>query len=126
MNATPAVTAASLLRQLEPYGPVVEGESLIFTIDDPPDELFDRAVVLATGIRAILTGKRWYCNDKNGRGVGPLEFGALRTDEPIPTSVVRLIVEGDVKTWHRVHKHWKKQFPELFTTVDPEKKRRAA
>jgi hypothetical protein len=85
----------------------VEDDGLTLTLD-PPRELVRVAVVLHTGVRAVLTGRRWYgCDGRTGR-VFELDPGHL-----IPAAVTLLCVEGDHR-WDRIHPGARLDHPRLF------------
>ena len=116
------ITAVQLLRLLQPYDPTVDGAVLVFD-SDPPEDLWQMAAILQTGLRAILTNRRWFGIDKDGRGcgphpsraVGPLAFGALDPAKPIPQEVRLLIVEGE-QGWDRIRPVAYLDFPQLFAS----------
>ena len=60
-----------------------------------PDGLRPHLLRLATGLRALLTGKAWWGIDQHGRGTGPGRDGALSFDHDLPPNTVRLAVGGD-------------------------------
>ncbi len=103
-------TAAGLLTLVEPFGPTVEGGALVFGLD-PPAELLPLLRVLHTGIRAALTGRRWYgCGDtRKTAGPRPLDPAG-----PIPAGISLLAVEGDDR-WDRIHPAAPLDLPRLFT-----------
>ena len=72
MTATVARTlsAVQLLEQLRPYHPTVEGDALVFAFD-PPEDLWQMAMILQTGLRAILINRRWFGIDTDGHSCGP-------------------------------------------------------
>ena len=103
-------TAVELLARVEPFGPAVEGDSLVLDPDLPAD-LEPALEVLHTGLRAILTGRRWFgstCSD--GKRVMVLE---LDPSKPIPPRIGLLYVEGD-KRWDRIDPAARIELPELF------------
>jgi len=89
------VTARELFKALAPFGPAVEGEDLAFDAGPLPD--LDVALrVLHTGIRALLTGRKWFgCDASTGRVV------ELNPAAPIPADVGLVAVEGD-RRWDRI------------------------
>lgn len=104
------MTAAELLTALQETGcePTVDGEELVLSAD-PPDTLAVKVQLLHTGVRAILTGKRWYgCDTATGRTV------ALDPAAPIPHNVGLLIVEGAAEQWDRIHPLAHLDSPESF------------
>ena len=89
------MTAADLLRRLveADCDPAVEGAEL--TLDaDPPAELEPLIGVLHTGLRAILSGRRWFAFDAAGRGCGPRIDHALDPGRLLPRGATHLCVEG--------------------------------
>ena len=93
-------TAADLLEQLRAYVPRVEGYELAFDAD-PPADLEDAVGLLQSGIRAALTGRRWFGIDAGGRPRGTGTDGCLDPARPIPAAVTLLCAEGDPR-WDRV------------------------
>lgn len=91
--------------------PAVQGEDLVFD-RDPPESLQGAIRVLQTGLRAVLTGRRWIGIDGKGRGAGRPD-GTLEPGEPLPAAVRLLTVEGDAK-WDRVPAAAFKALPRLF------------
>ena len=121
------MTAAKLLDSLNQVGcpPRVEGLDLVFDAD-PPDELARYLVVLQTGIRALLMGKRWFgidprtgiaCGPFRNRISGPLACGALDPHAKLPRKVGLLTVESKGEVWDRLPPSACETYPELF---DPE------
>jgi hypothetical protein len=119
------VTAASLLAALTAGGcrPTAEGEELVFH-RPPPAHLHDPLAVLHTGVRALVTGRRWFgldpatgkpCGPHPARGDGPLAFGALDPARPLPAGVGLLSVEGDA-CWDRLPPLARLNSPDLFAT----------
>lgn len=105
------MTAASLLADLTAADcrPAVEGEELALD-RPPPDHLAGPLAVLHTGVRALLTGRRWFgldlatgrsCGPHPARGDGPLAFGGLDPGRTLPANVGLLCVEGD-SCWDRI------------------------
>jgi hypothetical protein len=108
-TATAPATARDLLARLKPFGPAVEASDLIFAADLPAD-LMPAVSVLHTGLRAVLTGRRWYgCEGATGRVV------ELDPAAPIPPGITLLSVEGD-RCWDRIHPAARLDHPELFAT----------
>ena len=106
------MTAADLLRLLVEAGgdPAAEGADL--TLDaDPPAELEPLVEVLHTGLRALLSGRRWFAFDAAGRGCGPRTDHALDPGRLLPRGATHVCVEGFA--WNSldgcVNRH-----PELF------------
>lgn len=82
-------TAKELLARVRGSGPAVEGVELVFASDLPP-ELDVVVRVLYTGVRAALTGRRWW-----GATDGKPRVIELSPLAPIPAGVALLAVEGD-------------------------------
>ena len=120
-TTTRTLSAVQVFDLLRPFDPAVEGDALVFAFD-PPEDLWQMAVILQTGLRAILMKRRWFGIDTDGhscgpypsRGNGPLAFGALDTAKPIPQQVRLLTVEGE-RGWDRVRPASYMNFPQLFT-----------
>jgi hypothetical protein len=106
------LTARGLLELTEPFGPAVEDGELVFD-SDPPIELEALLPVLHTGVRALLSGRRWYGerSDKPGLTV-------LNPARPIPGGITLLCVEEDGQ-WDRIHRNAWVDFPHLFETERP-------
>lgn len=112
------MTAAELLAALHQAGcaPSVDGADLVLSTD-PPDALATTVELLHTGVRAILTGKRWYgCDTTTGRGV------ELDPAARIPLNIDMLVVEGAAERWDRIHPQARLDLPELFA-AGPTRKR---
>jgi hypothetical protein len=106
-TATTPTTVRGLTEVLAPFGPVAEGEDLVFTAA-PPAELDALLRVLHTGVRAGLTGRRWVgCDGTTGR------VAALNPAAPIPAGVTLLCVEGDT-IWDRIDGASRLDRPRLF------------
>jgi hypothetical protein len=56
--SNPPRTARELLERVREYGPGVEDGDLVFETEPP--ELDAALRVLHTGVRALLTGRRWW------------------------------------------------------------------
>lgn len=89
----------------------------------PPPELERYCLVLATGVWAVATGRRWYGNHrKSGRPcgpcpkefVGPLAHGALDTTRLLPREVGLLCVEGEECSMDRIPSEWLLDIPEVY------------
>jgi hypothetical protein len=106
-TATTAITAKSLLADLATYSPFVDGNDLAFVMD-PGDELITLAVILQSGIRAVLAHKLWFGCDETG-----LAF-VLRPELPIPAGVALLCCEGD-SSWDRIAYGARAKHPEMFS-----------
>ena len=103
----PPATASGLLALVEPFGPVVEGGALVFDTD-PSAALEPALRVLHTGLRALLSGRRWYgCDGDSGRVV-ELQSVAL-----VPPGTTLLAVESDA-CWDRIHPDARIDLPHLF------------
>ena len=109
----PAVTAptsaAELFAAVTAYRPTTEGGVLAFEVEPPP--ALERLLrVLHTGVRAALTGRRWYgCgSDRKTAAPRPLDPAA-----PIPEGVTLLCVEGD-RRWDRLDPAARLDLPALF------------
>jgi len=111
------MTVADLLALLTKAGcaPTVRG-SLLELADDPPEELVAYIELLQSGVRAVLTSRRWFGIDASGRGVGPLVDGALDFRLPLPSETHCLTVEGDRDAgWDVIHPRAKIGLPDAFT-----------
>jgi hypothetical protein len=131
------VTVHHLLADLRAAGVRLEvcGERLNWSVegDDPPEELLRAMRTLQTGLRAVLTGKRWFGLDaRTGRACGPhpacghglLAFGALDPTRTLPTAVGLLSVEGD-SCWDRLSPLARLDSTALFApSVEPTPKSR--
>jgi hypothetical protein len=109
VRAPAPTTAAELLALLDEFGPAVEGGELVFE-RDPPDDLEPALRVLHTGVRAALSGRRWYgCgNTSKTAAPRPLAISGL-----IPVGITLLCVEGDER-WDRIHPAARLDLPGLF------------
>jgi hypothetical protein len=114
MKTTAPNTAAGLLALVRPFGPTVEDKELVFALD-PPDELMPLLNVLHTGIRALLTARKWWANVENGKTgrFTRVELIVLDPDQPIPLGTTLLSVDGD-NQWDRIHMAARIDHPELF------------
>ena len=109
-TATTTTTARAVCARVRPYGPGVEGADLVVAADLPAD-LEPVVSVLHTGVRAVLTGRKWYgCNGDTGR-VAELDPAA-----PVPPGVTLLCVEG-VPRWDRIRPAARLDHPELFAAM---------
>lgn len=112
MTVTAPTTARSLLSAAEPFLPAVEGDELVFG-SDPPADLEPALRVLHTGVRALLSGRRWWgCDSDTGRVV------VLNSAAPVPDGVSLLAVEGDA-LWDRIAPEARADHPRLFAPDRP-------
>ena len=91
VRANAPSTVAGLLAALDSCGAAVEGEELVFAVD-PLAELLPVIEVLHTGIRAVLTSRKWFGCGSTRKTAAP------RTLDPvaqIPAGITLLCVEGD-------------------------------
>lgn len=101
------LTARGLLEAVAEFGPTPGVLCLEFD-REPPTDLWDALRVLQTGVRSILTRRRWFgCSSATGH---PCH---LSPDKPIPDGVDLLTVEGDAK-WDRIPLNARQDFPHLF------------
>lgn len=103
------LTAAAVYRDLVNGGAIVtiEGEDLVVT--DSPTEVLARLSVLHTGVRAMVSGRRWF-------GYPPKTgvVAELNPALPIPAGVSVLCVEGDRRGWDRLPGSAVADYPTLF------------
>jgi hypothetical protein len=100
-------TARELLELVRHYGPAVEDGDLVFETEPPPE--LDAALrVMHTGVRALLTRRRWWGSTSEKPRV--IE---LNPAEPIPAGITLLAVEGDTR-WDRIPPDARIDFPNLF------------
>lgn len=101
------------------------GLEWIADADDPPDQLLDALAVLHTGVRAVLSGRRWFgfdattgrpCGPRPKDGAGLLAFGALDPNAKLPPNVSFLCCEGDTG-WDRIDADARRLLPFLFATA---------
>src|SRR5262245_34424082 len=109
MPTTAVMTARALLALVEPFGPSADGAELVFDAD-PPGEWVPALMVLHTGLRAVLTGRRWW-----GSATDRPRVVELNPAAPIPAGIALLAVEGDVR-WDRIHPAARIDLPYLFAT----------
>jgi hypothetical protein len=110
------MTAVALLESLAPYRPTVEGDELVVELD-PPAALLGRLETLHTGVRAVLSGRKWE-GGAVSTGGRPVVVG-LDPAKPIAPSVTLLRVEGD-SSWDRFPASARSGTPELFDqTTEP-------
>lgn len=106
------MTAAELTRALAPLAPRVAGGRLLLA-GPPPPALEPVLPVLQTGVRAVLTGRRWYAIGADGLGVGRGVDGSLNPEEPIPWLARKVCVAGDAG-WDGLPQAWRLLLPHLF------------
>ena len=107
MDTTRPRTARELLDALAPFGPSADGQDLVLAATPPPD-LDEVVAVLHTGVRALLSGRRWFgCDGATGR------VAALNPAAPIPAGVTLLTVERD-RGWDRIAPTARLDLPRLF------------
>lgn len=112
MGTTRPRTARELLDALAPFGPAADGQELALAAAPPP-ELDEVVAVLHTGVRALLSGRRWFgCDGATGR-VAPLNPAA-----PVPAGVTLLTVERD-RGWDRIAPTARLDLPRLFDPPVP-------
>jgi hypothetical protein len=104
------MTAVALLESLAPYRPTVEDGELVVELD-PPAGLLVRLELLHSGVRAILSGRRWQGGTATS-GDRPCVVN-LDPAKPIPPRVTLLRVEGDSR-WDRVPANVRTSTPDLF------------
>lgn len=110
-TTTHPTTARTLAVLVESLGPFVEGGELVFA-NEPPPELDSALAVLHTGVRAVLTGQRWWGGASDKPRVVELNPAA-----PIPAGITLLAVEGD-RRWDRMDPAARTELAYLFT-ADP-------
>jgi hypothetical protein len=103
----PITTAHALLAAVLQHNPSADGSDLMFATD-PPAELDALLSVLHTGVRAALTGRRWW-----GCSTGKPRVIELNPKGPVPAGVTLLSVEGD-EQWDRVAPDAPLDHPALF------------
>ena len=108
-TATIPTTAAGLLALVAEFRPTVEGGALAFDLD-PPADLLPLLRVLHTGIRAGLTGRRWYGCGSTSKTAAPRP---LDPSAPIPDGITLLCAEGDER-WDRIRPDARLDLPRLF------------
>jgi hypothetical protein len=104
------ITARGLLGLVEPYGPTVEYEELVFDLV-PPAEHVSVLAVLHTGIRALLTHRQWWGSSAHDATRPRVEM--LNIDRPIPLWCGLLSVAGD-GCWDRINSAARIDHLELF------------
>lgn len=120
------MTVRRLVADLQALGVrvAVDGDGIVWEAqgDDPPDHLIDALTFLQSGVRAVLTGRRWFGFDKStGKACGPrpkdgkgmLAFGALDPAAKLPPNVSYLSCEGD-SSWDRITPDERRRLPFLF------------
>lgn len=110
MPSSNPTTARELLAVVRSFGPLVEGTDLTF-VTDLPEELDVVLRVLHTGVRAALTGRRWWGSTSEKPRVIELSPADL-----VPDGVTLLAVEGDER-WDRVPIDARLDFPTLFVVA---------
>jgi hypothetical protein len=76
----------------------------------PPAELISLLRVLHTGVRALLSGRKWFgCGSERATGAPR----PLSPDAPIPDGITLLSVEGDQR-WDRIGAAARLDLPDLF------------
>ncbi len=115
MVAVPAFvrTVRDLMARTAPCGPAAEYDELLFATDPPP-ELVPLLRVLHTGVRAVLTGRRWWGATSDGKP----RVVELCPDAPIPAGIGLLCVEGDAR-WDRIAPAARCDLPHLFAPTNP-------
>ena len=106
---TPPRTARGLVATLAPFRPWVDRAALGFDLD-LPQELESLLSVLHTGVRALLTGRKWFGCGSEQAMAAPRP---LNPDAPIPARITLLCAEGDAK-WDRIDLAAWADIPELF------------
>ncbi len=102
-----ANTARALLALVESFGPTVEDGELVFALD-PPTDLEPALSILHTGVRAVLTGQRWWGSESDKPCV--IELNPVA---PLAGRITLLCVEGDQR-WDRIHPTARIDLPQLF------------
>ncbi len=107
------MTALDLLSLLTDRGHTVtaDGPNLAIT-PDPPADLDPAIAILAVPMLAIVTGRRLYAIDANGRGCTRPD-GIADPSALLPASV-RLMAVGGLTEWDRVSPHATEAYPHLF------------
>ncbi|MBN9523046.1 hypothetical protein J0H58_31790 [bacterium] len=105
------MTAVTLLEAIASYRPTVEAGDLVVE-SDPPPGLLARLEILHTGVRAILSGRKWQ-GGAYSTGDRPAIVD-LDPAKPIPPGVTLLRVKGDSR-WDRVPAGARVGAPELFS-----------
>jgi hypothetical protein len=93
----PPTTARALASVLTPFSPGVDGRALVFDLE-PHADLEPVLSVIHTGIRAMLTGQKWYGCGSDRAMAAPRP---LNPDAPIPAGITLVCVEGDQR-WDRI------------------------
>ena len=113
------MTAAKLLGLLTQAGcvPSCRGFHLEFA-EDVPAKLEGYVELLQSGLRAMLTGRRWFGIDPAGHGVGPFTDGALDFHQPLPATTRCLSVEGEYGAgWDVIDPLAKHELPDAFAGI---------
>ena len=109
------MTAHDLLNALRfaRCGPSVDGNELVLAAPAPP-ALVDAVELLQSGIRAAITGRRWFGIRSDGNGVGDA-YGLLNPRELLPIDVAMLTVEG-AGPWDKLPARISERMPKLFAS----------
>ena len=107
-------TARDLASALRPFRPMVEEGDLGFDLD-PPEALEPVLDVLHSGVRALLSGRRWWATVEGGRAgrFTRVRVVELNPGEQLPAGTTLLSVEGDQR-WDRLDPCAHLDHPELF------------
>jgi hypothetical protein len=98
---TTITTAHDLHARILPHRPAVVDCGLVF--DDLPAELEPVLSVLHTGVRALLSGRRWFgSTSADGRSHKNPRVVELDPKRLLPADIALLCVEGDDR-WDRIH-----------------------
>jgi len=106
---TARTTAAALLDAVRPCGVAVEGDELAYA-PGLPVNLAAVVRVLHAGLRALLTGRKWFGCGSTPKTAAPV---VLNPAFPIPPWVTLLAVEGD-RSWDRIGPTVRSELPQLF------------
>ena len=102
-------SAVSLLDAVRPFGVAVVGDELAYS-PDLPAELAAAVRVLHTGLRALLTGRKWIGCGSTARTAAPAVLNPVAS---VPPGVTLLCVEGDTR-WDRIGPVARVELPRLF------------
>lgn len=103
------MTSRELLAIVQPFGPAVDGQELVFD-RDTPTELVQQIAALQSGLRALLTKRTWFACGSAAKTAAPV---AISPAARIPRWVSLLACEGDL-VWDRVRPDLHLDHPELF------------